>query len=101
MTDGEAVVWDALLQVIKTVKQVPDTVLWDGKTFSDWLDQALRTTDSAEFVALLASYLKSKDFASGLTGYKVGVDTEVETLKVRKRFWAEEYILNQISLICD
>lgn len=101
MTDGEAVVWDALLQVIKTVKQVPDTVLWDGKTFSDWLDQALRTTDSPEFVALLASYLKSKDFASGLTGYKVGVDTEVETLKVRKRFWAEEYILNQISLIGD
>lgn len=82
-------------------KFADDSELWDGKTFPDWFDQALRTTDSPEFVALLASYLKSKDFASGLTGYKVGVDTEVETLKVRKRFWAEEYILNQISLIGD
>ena len=101
MTDGEAVVWDALLQVIKTVKQVPDTVLWDGKTFPDWFDQALRTTDSPEFVALLANYLKSKDFASGLTGYKVGVDTEVETLKVRRFLEVVEYLVNQISLIGD
>lgn len=69
--------------------------------FSDYLDQSLRTMDSPEFVSLLASYLKSKDFVSGLTGYKVGVDTEVKTLKVRGQFWAEEYILNQISLIGD
>ena len=101
MTDGEAIVWDALLQVIKTVKQVPDTVLWDGKTFSDWFDQALRTTDSPEFVSILANYLKSKDFVSGLTGYKVGVDTEVETLKVRRFLEVVEYLVNQISLIGD
>ena len=82
-------------------KFADDSELWNGHIFKNYLDQALRTTDSPEFVSLLASYLKSKDFASGLTGYKVGVDTEVETLKVRGQFWAEEYILNQISLIGD
>ena len=69
--------------------------------FADYLNQALRTTDSPEFVSLIANCLKSIDFVSGLTGYKVGVDTEVKTLKVRDKFWAEEYILNQISLIGD
>lgn len=101
MTDGEAVVWDALLQVIKTVKQVPDSVLWNSHVFKDYLDQALRTTDSPEFVSLLASYLKSKDFVSGLSGYKVGEDTEVETLKVRRFLEVVEYLVNQISLIGD
>lgn len=66
-----------------------------------WFDQKLHTYDPVEFKSIIASYLKSRDFASGLTGFKVGEDTEVETLKVRGQFWAEEYILNQISLIGD
>ena len=69
--------------------------------FADYLDQGLRTMDSPEFVSLLANYLKSKDFSSGLTGYKVGIETEVEVLKVRKFFEATEYLLNQISLVGD
>ena len=82
-------------------KFADDSELWDGKTFPDWFDQALRTTDSPEFVSILANYLKSKDFVSGLTGYKVGVDTEVETLKVRRFLEVVEYLVNQISLIGD
>lgn len=66
-----------------------------------FVDQPVRTTDDVRFKSLIANYLKSIDFASGLTGFKVGADTEVETLKVRKQLWAEEYILNQISLIGD
>lgn len=83
------------------VKFADDSVLWDGRAFNDYLDQAVRTMDSPEFVSLLANYLKSKDFTSGLAGYKVGVDTEVETLKIRKWLEAGEYILNQVSLIGD
>ena len=83
------------------VKFADDSVLWDGGAFNDYLDQAVRTMDSPEFVSLLANYLKSKDFTSGLAGYKVGVDTEVETLKIRKWLEAGEYILNQVSLIGD
>ncbi|WP_303327902.1 hypothetical protein [Butyricimonas paravirosa] len=71
------------------------------KELARYLDQPVHTYDPVQFKNIIADYLKSIDFASGLTGYKVGVDTEVETLKVRKRFWAEEYILNQISLIGD
>lgn len=82
-------------------KFADDSELWDGKTFSDWFDQALRKTDSPEFISILANYLKSKDFVSGLTGYKVGVDTEVETLKVRRFLEVVEYLVNQISLIGD
>ena len=78
-----------------------DSDLWDGHAFKDYLDQALRTTDSPEFVSLLANYLKSKDFVSGLSGYKVGKDTEVETLKVRRFLEVVEYLVNQISLIGD
>lgn len=83
------------------VKFADDSVLWNGRAFNDYLDQAVRTMDSPEFVSLLANYLKSKDFTSGLAGYKVGVDTEVETLKIRKWLEAGEYILNQVSLIGD
>ena len=78
-----------------------DSDLWAGHHFSDYLNQALRTTDTPEFVAILANYLKSVDFASGLTGYKVGVDSEFETLKLRKWLEAAEYLLNQISLVGD
>lgn len=82
-------------------KFADDSDLWDGHAFKDYLDQALRTTDSPEFVSLLANYLKSKDFVSGLSGYKVGKDTEVETLKVRRFLEVVEYLVNQISLIGD
>lgn len=82
-------------------KFADDSDLWDGHVFKDYLDQALRTTDSPEFVSLLANYLKSKDFVSGLSGYKVGKDTEVETLKVRRFLEVVEYLVNQISLIGD
>ena len=75
--------------------------LWDNHAFQDYLDQAVRSSDPVQFKSVIADYLKSKDFASGLTGFKVGEDTEVGTLKVRGQFWAEEYILNQISLIGD
>lgn len=78
-----------------------DSDQWSGHAFKDYLDQALRTTDSPEFVSLLANYLKSKDFVSGLSGYKVGKDTEVETLKVRRFLEVVEYLVNQISLIGD
>ena len=78
-----------------------DSELFKGHKWEDHFDQPVHTYDPVQFKNIIADYLKSIDFASGLTGYKVGVDTEVETLKVRKRFWAEEYILNQISLIGD
>ncbi|MFR1242758.1 MAG: hypothetical protein ACLSDJ_16820, partial [Butyricimonas faecihominis] len=78
-----------------------DSELFKGHKWEDYFDQPVRTSDPVEFKSIIASYLKSRDFASGLTGFKVGEDTEVETLKVRGQFWAEEYILNQISLIGD
>lgn len=76
-------------------------ILREFVRYQGWVDQPVRTSDPVEFKSIIASYLKSRDFASGLTGFKVGEDTEVETLKVRGQFWAEEYILNQISLIGD
>ncbi len=76
-------------------------ILREFVRYQGWVDQPLRTFDPVQFNSVIADYLKSKDFASGLTGFKVGEDTEVETLKVRGQFWAEEYILNQISLIGD
>lgn len=82
-------------------KLADDSELWAGHQFPDYLNQALRTTDSPEFVSLLSGYLKSTDFASGLAGYKVGVDSEFETLKLRKWLEAAEYLLNQISLVGD
>ena len=82
-------------------KFADDSKLFDKHAWEDWFNQALRTTDTPEFVAILANYLKSGDFASGLTGYKVGVDSEFETLKLRKWLEAAEYLLNQISLVGD
>lgn len=68
MTDGEAVVWDTLLQIIKTVKQVPDSTLWDGNAFDDHLDQAVRTIDNVKFKSVI-----STDFESKLKGWLIDV----------------------------
>ena len=68
MTDGEAVVWDTLLQIIKTVKQVPDSILWDGNAFDDHLDQAVRTIDNVKFKSVI-----STDFESKLKGWLIDV----------------------------
>lgn len=78
-----------------------DSDLWAGHHFADYLNQPVRTTDPVKFKSVIADYLMSIDFASGLTGFKVGVETEVDILKVRKFFAAAEYLLNQISLVGD
>lgn len=43
MEDGEAIVWDDVLKVIKTVKQVPNSILWKGHSFENYLDQPVKT----------------------------------------------------------
>lgn len=82
-------------------KFADDSLLWDGHKFADYLNQPVRDFDEVKFKRVIANYLKSIDFASGLTGYKVGVDSEFETLKLRKWLEASEYLLNQISLVGD
>ena len=78
-----------------------DSELFEGHSWKDYFDQPLRTFDPVKFKSVIADYIKSIDFASGLTGFKAGVDAEFETLKLRKWLEAAEYLLNQISLVGD
>ena len=54
MDNGQATVWDELLKVIKTVKQVPDSVLFDTHAWPDNFDQPLRTFDPVKFKSVIA-----------------------------------------------
>lgn len=57
MGDGKAIVWDETAHRIKTVEQVPDTVLWDGLKMPDWLDQPVKTSDGVKFKQVVAEAL--------------------------------------------
>lgn len=57
MKNGQAIVWDDVLKVIKTVAQVPDAILWNKQEFSSWLDQPVRTFDEVIFHKVTAKEL--------------------------------------------
>lgn len=54
MEDKQAVIYNALLDILETAKQVPDSVLWEGAKFSDWLDQPVRKKDNVKFKQVIA-----------------------------------------------
>lgn len=98
MTNGEAIVWDALLQVIKTVKQVPDSVLWDGHAFNDYLDQPVRRKDDVRFESVEVG-----DYLSGLlgSGAKINKDghAEVRSLTAWDHVEFPELRFNRVDVV--
>lgn len=98
MTNGEAIVWDALLQVIKTVKQVPDSVLWDGHAFNDYLDQPVRRKDDVRFESVEVG-----DYLSGLLGSGAKIDkdghAEVRSLTAWDHVEFPELRFNRVDVV--
>jgi hypothetical protein len=89
MADGNATVWDDLLKVIKTVKQVPDSKLFNEHAWEDWFNQALRTFDDVKFKSL-----KSTEFETKVKGWIIDAmgDAEFRKLILREGFKTADFI---------
>ena len=89
MADGNATVWDDLLKVIKTVKQVPDSKLFNEHAWEDWFNQALRTFDDVKFKSL-----KSTEFETKVKGWIIEAfgDAEFRKLILREGFKTADFI---------
>lgn len=61
MEDGQAIVWDELLKVIKTVETVPDALKWAGHLFPDMMDQAVKTDSDVIHNSVTAKSLAEED----------------------------------------
>ena len=89
MADGNATVWDDLLKVIKTVKQVPDSKLFNEHAWEDWFNQALRTFDDVKFKSL-----QSTEFETKVKGWIIDTmgDAEFRKLILREGFKTADFI---------
>ena len=89
MADGNATVWDDLLKVIKTVKQVPDSKLFNEHAWEDWFNQALRTFDDVKFKSL-----QSTEFETKVKGWIIDAmgDAEFRKLILREGFKTADFI---------
>ena len=89
MADGNATVWDDLLKVIKTVKQVPDSKLFNEHAWEDWFNQALGTFDDVKFKSL-----KSTEFETKVKGWIIDAmgDAEFRKLILREGFKTADFI---------
>ena len=89
MADGNATVWDDLLKVIKTVKQVPDSKLFNEHAWEDWFNQALRTFDDVKFKSL-----RSTEFETKVKGWIIDAmgDAEFRKLILREGFKTADFI---------
>ena len=89
MDDGNATVWDDLLKVIKTVKQVPDSKLFNEHAWEDWFNQALRTFDDVKFKSL-----QSTEFETKVKGWIIDAmgDAEFRKLILREGFKTADFI---------
>lgn len=73
-----------------------DADKWDGRQFSDFLNQPLRTTDDVRFKSITSTSFVSGAFGSGFKIDQNG-DAVFDNLTVRKQFNVYELVLNKIS----
>lgn len=103
MEQGQATVWDDLLKIIKTVKQVPDAILFDSHAWKDFFDQALRTTDPVQFKSVLSTIFQTIGFSEGVDGFKVDERGNIfaRSLKLFDFLETPELRYNKITVIGD
>lgn len=81
MKDKQAIIYNKSLDIIETTEKVPDSVLWNGEKFSDWLDQRVRTTDTVKFKKVTAEELIEQGEAlSYVSGVSLLSDDQVSDL---------------------
>lgn len=73
-----------------------DADKWDGRQFSDYLNQPVRTTDDVRFKSLTSTNYVSGALGSGFKIDENG-DAVFDNLTVRKQFNVYELVLNKIS----
>lgn len=73
-----------------------DADKWDGRQFSDYLNQPVRTTDDVRFKSITSTSYVSGALGSGFKIDENG-DAVFDNLTVRKQFNVYELVLNKIS----
>lgn len=78
-----------------------DSNLWMGKRFSDYLDQALRSTDVVSFLKVLASTLATPDFVDSMisgrgTAILPNGRLQTDRLEVRGSMTVMDLLINEI-----
>ena len=104
-TDSDFYLW--LTRVVDGVTQrskakAGDADKWAGKSFSDYMNQPVRTTDQVSFARVLADIIGSKLFMPGLAGHGWKIDSsgngELDSLSLRKWLEVPELRYNRVSI---
>lgn len=75
-----------------------DSELWDGHKFIDYIDQSLLAISDVQFKSVIANFLRSKDYAPGMLGYKIGEDSELRSLIIRSFLEVPELRYNRVDI---
>lgn len=79
-----------------------DSDKWDGRQFSEYLDQSVRTFDEVMFAKVLTKIIQSPDYAEGLLGrgWKIGESgiAEMDALTLRHFLEVPELRYNRVSI---
>ncbi|MEG0107608.1 MAG: hypothetical protein RR705_01985, partial [Lachnospiraceae bacterium] len=63
-----------------------------------WTDQKLFLSSDVQFKSVIANFLRSKDYAPGMLGYKIGEDSELRSLIIRSFLEVPELRYNRVDI---
>lgn len=80
-----------------------DSDQWDGRQFADYLDQAVRKTDTVDFLKVIAKGFQTPNFIPGIeTGCGAGIDAdgngEMTSLILRSFLKVPQLIYNEVEV---